>query len=327
MGISLKADMRSFAMDGVFTISRGSRTSSEVVTVTLDDGTYQGQGECVPYPRYGESVEGVIADINAMANDIEAGLSREQLQTSMPAGAARNALDCAFWDLSAKREGARAWELLDLPEPDGLITAFTIGYDSPEAMREKAQANADRPLLKTKLAKADDIGRVAAVREGAPNSKITLDANEGWSAEAYTDIVTQLEAFDIMAVEQPMHADHDAVLADMPHPIPLIADESAHDSASLPKILGRYDMINIKLDKTGGLTEALELKRRALDAGMEIMVGCMIGSSLAMAPAMLVAHDAKIIDLDGPLLLAEDREFPIRFDGSIMHAPPRALWG
>jgi len=327
MGISLSAEMRSFAMDGVFTISRGSRTSSEVVTVTLDDGTYSGRGECVPYPRYGESVDGVLADIRSMTNDISAGLTRQQLQSAMPPGAARNALDCAFWDLAAKREGARVWELLDLPAPDGLITAFTIGLDTPEAMREKAQANADRPLLKTKLAEAGDIVRVAAVREGAPKARITLDANEGWSAETYADIVSQLEAYDIMAVEQPLHADDDAILADLPHPIPLIADESAHDSASLAHIVGRYDMVNIKLDKTGGLTEALELKRRALDQGLGIMVGCMIGSSLAMAPAMLVAMNADIVDLDGPLLLAEDRKTPIKFDGSRMHTPPRGLWG
>ena len=327
--LSVKAD--SFKIDGVFRISRGSRTVSKVVTVTLMDGEFTGVGECVPYPRYGESVESVIAEIESIAPKVADGLDRIGLQDAMPAGAARNAIDCAFWDLEAKKSGKRVWELLDLPAPDELTTAFTISFDEPDTMRAKAAENAHRPLLKVKLASADDLPRVQAVRQGAPNARIVVDANEGWTADSYDQIIAGLVACGVVGVEQPMPAADDSALADLPHPIPLIADESAHTTETLPKLIGLYDMVNIKLDKTGGLTEALKLKAAAEAAGMKIMVGCMVGSSLAMAPAMVLASGRNghvdLIDLDGPLLLAEDRVTPIKFNGSIMSTPERDLWG
>ncbi|WND01490.1 dipeptide epimerase [Temperatibacter marinus] len=317
----------SFQIDGIFRIARGSKTAAEVVTVTLSDGTYSGRGECVPYARYGESLTSVCEQIQAILKEIEAGLTREKLQSVMPAGAARNAVDCALWDLEAKREGSRVWELLGLPQPDDLVTAYTISYDDPIIMEQKARDAAARPLLKVKLASSDDVPRIAAVRRGAPQSEIMLDANEGWSAQDYASIMQGLEPYNILAIEQPLPASHDQALKSLPHPIPLIADESAHTSDRLPDLIGLYDMINIKLDKTGGLTEALKLKQKAEEAGMDIMVGCMVGSSLAMAPAMVLAHDAKLVDLDGPLLLSEDRNTPLTFDGSLMKTPSVALWG
>lgn len=327
MALSIKVEATSFAIDGVFRIARGSKTAAEVVTVTISDGRYTGRGECVPYARYGESTNSVMAQIMAIAIEIEQGLDRVGLQTAMPAGAARNAVDCAFWDLQAKRDGVRVWDLLDLPEPRDLMTAYTISFDTPEVMYQKSCEAADRPLLKVKLASPDDQPRVAAVRRGAPNAQIMVDANEGWSADNYSAIVDELVKLDVVGIEQPLPVGDDKALANLPHPIPLIADESAHTSETFHKLVGLYDMVNIKLDKTGGLTEALKLKHAAEDAGLGIMVGCMVGSSLAMAPAMVLAHDAKIIDLDGPLLLAEDRREPIQFKGSIMSSPPKGLWG
>ncbi len=327
MMLKLTVTPESFKTDGVFRISRGSRTESKVVSVTLDDGTHQGRGECVPYPRYGESSEGVVADIEAMRTALAEGLTREQLQVAMPAGAARNALDCAFWDLEAKRSGKRVWELLGLPSPQGVITAYTISLDEPDVMREKARLNASRPLLKLKLAGPEDLLRVQAVREGAPEADLMVDANEGWDVASLTRIVPELQKLGVVAIEQPLPASDDEALAGVDLPIPLIADESCHASDSYAGFKDRYDMINIKLDKTGGLSEALKLKKMAETDGKKIMIGCMVGSSLAMAPAMVLAKGAAIVDLDGPLLLAEDRQTPIVYTGSVMSLPPRELWG
>lgn len=325
--LKLTAVAESFKTDGVFRISRGSRTTSKVVSVTLDDGSNLGRGECVPYARYDETTESVMADILAMEAQLKIGLTRQELQAAMPAGAARNALDCAFWDLEAKRAGKRVWELLGLPSPEGVITAYTISLDEPDVMREKARQNAHRPLLKLKLAGPEDLMRVQAVRDGAPDADLMVDANEGWDVASFAAIVPELQKLGVIAIEQPLPASDDAALADIAHPIPLVADESCHASDSYAAIKDRYDIINIKLDKTGGLTEALRLKKLAENDGKKVMIGCMVGSSLAMAPAMVLATGAAIVDLDGPLLLAEDRSSPIIYTGSVMSPPPRELWG
>lgn len=312
-----------FRLAQVFTISRGSRTEAKVLTVRVSDGAYQGWGECVPYARYDETLESVEAQIAGLPKEP----TRAGLMDLLPAGAARNAVDCALWDLECKRAGKRAWELAGLPVPGPEITAYTLSLDTPEAMRAQAQKNAHRPLLKIKLGTPDDMPRLEAVRAGAPGARIIIDANEGWSAEVYADLAPHLVRLGVALVEQPLPAGQDEALIGMERPVPVCADESCHDRASLPGLKGKYDVVNIKLDKTGGLTEALELRRAALAEGFDVMVGCMVGSSLAMAPATLVAQGALVTDLDGPLLLAEDREAPLQFDAAGVHPPSAALWG
>ncbi len=312
-----------FKLAQVFTISRGSRTEAQVLTVCLSDGQHQGMGECVPYARYNETLDSVTAQIDALPD----AFSRQDLYDLLPAGAARNAVDCALWDLAAKQAGKRVWDLIGLPAPKPEITAYTLSLDTPEAMREQAMKHAHRPLLKIKLGTPDDMPRLEAVRAGAPKAKIIVDANEGWSAEVYTDLAPHLVRLGVALVEQPLPAADDDALIGMDRPVPVCADESCHDTNSLPHLVGKYDVVNIKLDKTGGLTEALELKRSAIAAGYEIMVGCMVGSSLAMAPATLIAQGAMITDLDGPLLLAQDRDTPLKFDAAGVHPPHPDLWG
>ncbi|WP_435235048.1 N-acetyl-D-Glu racemase DgcA [Psychromonas sp. PT13] len=317
----------SFLIRGTFTISRGSRTHAKVVVVELRQGEYVGRGECVPYARYDESIESVLAELAPLAVKIENGLTRQQMQSLLPAGAARNALDCAYWDLECKKSGHRIWEYLSVAKPQPLITAFTLSLDTPEKMKQAAIENAHRPLLKLKLAGEGDIERVAAVREGSPDARIIVDANEGWDEAQYLKFVPELVKLGVEMIEQPMPANNDSALARLPRPITLCADESCHDRSSLPHIIGRYDMINIKTDKTGGLTEAIALKKEAEEAGLQVMVGCMLATSLAMAPAFMVAQGVDVVDLDGPLLLAEDRESPIEFDDSLMKVFPASLWG
>ncbi len=312
-----------FRLAQVFTISRGSRTEARVLTVRVSDGEHQGWGECVPYARYEETLESVEAQIRALPDDF----SRQSLMELLPAGAARNAVDCALWDLEAKQAGKRVWELAGLPAPGPEITAYTLSLDTPDAMRAQAAENAARPLLKIKLGTPDDMPRLEAVRAGAPRAKIIVDANEGWSAEVYSDLAPHLVRLGVALVEQPLPAGQDDALIGMDRPVPVCADESCHDRASLPNLKGKYDVINIKLDKTGGLTEALKLRDAALAEGYGVMVGCMVGSSLAMAPATLVAQGAMVTDLDGPLLLAEDRDTPLIFDDAGVHPPKAALWG
>ncbi|MCE8508753.1 dipeptide epimerase [Ruegeria pomeroyi] len=312
-----------FRLAQVFTISRGSRTEAKVLTVRVSDGVHQGWGECVPYARYDETLESVETEIVGLPGEI----TRTALMDLLPAGAARNAVDCALWDLEAKRAGKRVWELAGLPEPRPEVTAYTLSLDTPEAMQAQAAKNAHRPLLKIKLGTPDDMQRLEAVRAGAPGAKIIVDANEGWSAEVYADLAPHLVRLGVALVEQPLPAGQDDALIGMERPVPVCADESCHDRSSLPKLKGKYDVVNIKLDKTGGLTEALELRRAALAEGYDIMVGCMVGSSLAMAPATLVAQGALVTDLDGPLLLAEDRETPLVFDAAGVHPPSASLWG
>jgi len=312
-----------FALAQAFTISRGSRTEARVLTVRARAGGVTGRGECVPYPRYGESLDSVTAEIERLPE----GIDRERLQDAMQPGAARNAVDCALWDLEAKRAGKRVWQIAGLPAPVPMVTAYTLSLDTPEAMRAAAAKHAHRPLLKIKLGTPDDMPRLEAVREGAPQAKIIVDANEGWTADIYADLAPHLVRLGVALVEQPLPDGADEMLAEIERPLPVCADESCHDRASLDALAGKYDMINIKLDKTGGLTEALALRDLAHSRGYGIMVGCMVGSSLAMAPAVLVAQGADVVDLDGPLLLAQDRDHPLHYDAAGVHPPEAALWG
>lgn len=312
-----------FALAEVFTIARGSRTHADVLTVELSREGARGRGECVPYARYGETLASVRAQIEGLPSEV----SRAALQAALPAGAARNAVDCALWDWEAKATGKRVWEIAGLDAPGPMITAFTLSLDSPEKMELAARKHSHRPLLKIKLGTPDDMPRLEAVRRGAPDTRIIIDANEGWSAEVYSELAPHLLRLGVALVEQPLPAGADDMLAEIARPLPVCADESCHDRASLPALRGKYDMINIKLDKTGGLTEALALRDAARAQGFKDMVGCMVGSSLAMAPAVLVAQGAEVVDLDGPLLLAEDRALPLFFDEKGVHPPLPLLWG
>ncbi len=316
MQIDVTADR--FRLAEVFTISRGSRTAADVLTVTVSDAGYVGRGECVPYARYGETLESVTAQIEAHGVDVG----------SLPPGAARNALDCAIWDHRAKVAGRRVWELIPgMTAPKPVQTAFTLSLDTPENMHAAAARHAHRPLLKIKLGGEGDMARLEAVRAGAPDTAIIVDANEGWTADIYSELAPHLVRLGVKLVEQPLPAGKDDMLAEIARPLPVCADESCHDRASLSALKGKYDVVNIKLDKTGGLTEALALKEAALAEGYRIMVGCMVGSSLAMAPAVVLAQGADVVDLDGPLLLAEDRAVPLRYDEAGVHPPERDLWG
>ncbi|MFZ1884850.1 MAG: N-acetyl-D-Glu racemase DgcA [Rhodoplanes sp.] len=327
MPIRLSVTAERWPIAGSFTISRGAKTEAEVVVATLADGDHIGRGECVPYARYGETVDGVIAAIARLAPDLAGGLDRNDLAASLPAGAARNALDCALWDIAAKRSGTPAHALAGLPPPRPLVTAYTISLATPEAMADAAAAASARPLLKVKLGAPGDPARIAAVRKAAPNSELIVDANEGWNAANLMDNLAACAEAGVQLVEQPLPARDDAALASIPHVVPICADESVHDRASLADLRGRYDAVNIKLDKAGGLTEALAVAAAARSLGFDIMVGCMVSTSLAIAPALLVAQRARYVDLDGPLLLARDRPDGLRFDGSIVHPASLALWG
>lgn len=327
MPIRLSVTAERWPIAGSFTISRGAKTEAEVVVATLADGEHAGRGECVPYARYGETVDGVIAAIARLAPAVANGLDRNDLAASLPAGAARNALDCAFWDLAAKRSGTPAYVLAGLPQPNPLVTAYTISLAAPEIMADAAAAAAARPLLKVKLGGPGDPARIAAVRTAAPDSALIVDANEGWTAANLMDNLAACAEAGVRLIEQPLPARDDAALASCPHAVPICADESVHDRASLAGLRGRYDAVNIKLDKTGGLTEALAVAAAARSLGFDLMVGCMVSTSLAIAPALLVAQGARYVDLDGPLLLARDRPDGLRFDGSIVHPASPALWG
>ena len=322
MRIEVSRDV--FALAQVFTIARGSRTEAQVLTVRVTDGVHQGWGECVPYARYGETLETVTAQIEALPGDV----TRAALQDLFPPGAARNAVDCALWDMEAKRAGRPVWALAGLEAPGPEITAYTLSLDTPEAMRAQAAEHAFRPLLKTKLGGGEaDVARIEAVRAGAPDARIIVDANEGWTPELYRTLAPVLVRLGVEMVEQPLPAGADGALAELERVLPVCADESCHDRASLPALRGKYDMVNIKMDKAGGLTEALAMRAAALAEGLDVMVGCMVGSSLAMAPAVLVAQGAAVVDLDGPLLLAEDRDKPLRYDADGVHPPAPELWG
>lgn len=323
----LEARSESWPIRGSFRISRGAKTAAEVVVVEISENGVTGRGECVPYARYDETVRSVMGQITSVSDHIRDGLTRDGLLMVLPAGAARNALDCALWDLEAKQSGKGVFELAGIPAPGPTITAFTLSLDTPEKMGEAAKAQSHRPLFKLKLAGDGDLERVAAVRHAAPRTRLIVDANEAWTADMMLEYCPKMADLGVELIEQPLPAGEDSVLGDMERPIPICADESAHDTATLDDVTALYDYINIKLDKTGGLTEALLLAEAAREFGLGVMVGCMLGTSLGMAPAMYLASFARFVDLDGPLLLEKDREDGIRFDGSVMHPPSRKLWG
>lgn len=323
MSHALTVIPEAFKLAQAFTISRGSRTEARVLTVRIERRGAVGFGECVPYARYGETLDSVMAQIASLPEDVE----RSALQSLLPPGAARNAVDCALWDWEAKAAGRRVHAMAGLPEPRPLQITYTLSLDTPERMEEEARKHAWRPLLKIKLGTPDDMPRLEAVRRGAPQSRIIVDANEGWTAEVYSELAPHLIRLGVALVEQPLPAGEDGMLAEIARPLPVCADESCHDREGLAALKGKYDMVNIKLDKTGGLTEALATRAMADGMGFGLMVGCMVGSSLAMAPATLLAQGVPYVDLDAPLLLSEDRAIPLRIDGATLHPPLPALWG
>ncbi len=310
-----------------FTISRGTKTSADVVVCTLEQDEFTGRGESMPYPRYGESVEQVVAQLEALRPLIEAGLERADLPQHLPAGSARNALDCALWDLEAKRRGRPVYELAELTAPQPVQTAYTLSLDTVDNMGRAAATNAWRPLLKIKLAGQGDLERVEAIRQSAPDATLIVDANEGWKRDEVEPFAAALAERGVALVEQPLPVGQDDALSQMVHPLPFCADESCHTADDIPALVGRYEYVNIKLDKTGGLTEAIALWRRARQLNMGIMVGCMVATSLSMAPAALLATEAEFVDLDGPLLLREDRQPGLRYEGSMLYPPTADLWG
>jgi L-alanine-DL-glutamate epimerase-like enolase superfamily enzyme len=323
----LSARIERWPIAGSFTISRGAKTEAVTVVAELSRAGLTGRGECVPYPRYGETAEATLNALRAMQEPVSRGLDRRALQASMPPGAARNALDCAFLDLEAKTSGQRVWNLLGRPAPEACVTAYTISLGSPEAMAAATEKAAHRRLLKIKLGGEDDGDRIAAVRKAAPDCELIVDANEAWSADNLERNLAACAAAGVTLVEQPLPAGHDEALARVQRPLKVCADESVHDRTSLDGLRERYDAVNIKLDKTGGLTEALAMADAAHALGFDIMVGCMVATSLSMAPAMLLTSQARFVDLDGPLLLARDRDGGLRYEGSLVYPPEPALWG
>lgn len=321
------AEIERFPIAGSFRISRGAKTEAEVVTCTISDGSTLGRGECVPYSRYGESLEQVGEAIESIAPAIRDGADRSVLLKLLPAGAARNAVDCALWDLEAKKSGNRVQDLISHAPPRALTTAMTISLGEPEEMAANARKNAFRPLLKVKVGTGDDRSRIRAVAEAAPDSRIILDANEGWTPDNIADHLAVAAEYRIALIEQPLPQGKDEFLRTVAHSVPICADESVHGADDLDKLVGLYDAVNIKLDKTGGLTAAIDLRDRARGHGFAIMVGCMVGTSLAMAPAVLLAQDADFVDLDGPLLLAKDRSPSLRYTDSLVSPPETELWG
>ena len=326
---ALRVEPGHWPIRGAFTIARGSRTEAHTLAVEITDGPHRGRGECVPYARYGETLDAVKTQLECLGPAIANGLDRAGLARSLPAGAARNAMDCALWDLEASRAGMRAWDLAGLPAPGPVTTVYTISLAEPDAMADAAGAAADRPILKLKLGGPGtlDVARVRAVRAAAPDCRLVADANEAWTVDDLIAHTPALADLGVEMIEQPVPAGADDALAGLACPVPLCADESCHDRRDLPRLLGRYQMVNIKLDKTGGLTEALALAEAARALGFKIMIGCMLATSLAMAPAVLVAQGADLVDLDGPLLLAADRDPALRYDGARVHPPDRGLWG
>ena len=324
---TLAGRIERFAIAGSFAISRGAKNEAATVVAEVSRGGFVGRGECVPYPRYGETPEATLRAIEGLRDKISGGLDRGGLQAALPAGAARNAVDCALIDLEAKCSGQRAWTLLGRKEPQPCMTAYTISLAAPEAMAVTTARAAHRPLLKVKLGGDGDQERIAAVRRAAPKAELIVDANEAWTpANLERNLAACAEA-GVTLVEQPLPAGGDGLLAKIRRPLPVCADESAHDRKSLKGLRERYDVVNIKLDKTGGLTEALAMADAARALGLDIMIGCMVATSLSMAPAILLTPLARFVDLDGPLLLAQDRDHGLRYDGSLVHPPEPALWG
>ena len=319
-----------------FAISRGIDDNFDVVVVQLEQNGFKAWGEATPTEHYNESISQTESLIEDFRSQLENGMTRAELQQEMPKGAARNAVDCALWDLEAKLAGKRVWELPEislhlgketLSEPENVTTVYSLGVDTPEIMGEIALKNANRPILKIKLTGEGDLERLVAIRKNAPETRLVVDANEAWTPEHFNRYVPELMQLGVEMIEQPFPADYDSVLKTLDHPIPICADESCHDTADLDRLVGLYEFVNIKLDKTGGLTEALHLQAAAEDKGFLTMIGCMSATSLGIAPAFLIAQRAKIIDLDAPLYLYDDRAFPMKYDGSIVHPPSPELWG
>jgi L-alanine-DL-glutamate epimerase-like enolase superfamily enzyme len=327
MSRKLRIKSESFRLAQTFTISRGSKTEAEVLVVEIEEDGKTGRGECVPYARYKESVGSVTEIVESLRNAIEGGVGRQRLRNLLKPGAARNAIDCALWDLEAKLAGKPAWEIAGLQKPHDVVTAYTLSLDTPAKMAEAAKANANRPFLKLKLAGPEDLERVKAVHQAAPNAKLMVDANEGWSIDDYKALSPLLKNLGVVLIEQPLPADDDLALLAVKGAVPVCADESCHDLSTLRTLHGRYQVVNLKLDKAGGLTEALAMVAEARRLEFQVMVGCMVATSLAMAPAFLVAQTAEFVDLDGPLLLSEDRPHGFKFTGSTMHPNDAALWG
>jgi L-alanine-DL-glutamate epimerase-like enolase superfamily enzyme len=323
----LTVRQESWPLREAFRISRGATTEIQVVVAEIREGPWLGRGECRPYARYGETPEEVAAAIAALAEEVANGLEREALQALLPPGAARNALDCALWDLAAKRAGVPVWQLAGLAPPQPLTTAYTLSVAAPGHLAEAAHGQAWRPLLKLKLAGPGDLERVEAVRAAAPESRLIVDANEAWSWMDYQCLVPELARLGVELLEQPFPAGSDACLADLDRPVPVCADESCHDSASLARLVELYDVVNLKLDKAGGLTEGLRMKAQAEAQGFRVMVGCMMSTSLALAPAVLLAQGADYVDLDAPLLLAQDRRDGLHYEGSLVFPANAAVWG
>jgi len=323
MTLSVTARAETWPIAGSFVISRGARTEVTVVVAEVSDGVHRGRAECVPYGRYGETVDSVIAAIEGarLTGD------REALRRAMPPGAARNALDCALWDLEAKRSGKRAWELAGLAEPRPVVTCYTLSLGTPETMAEAAHEARHYRVLKVKLGGDGDPARLHAVRRAAPDSELVVDANEAWSAANFSENMQACAQTHVALIEQPLPADADELLRNVEHAVPVCADESVHVTANLDALVGKYDGVNVKLDKAGGLTEALDLVRAARRRDLQVMVGCMLATSLAMAPAMLIAQQADFVDLDGPLLLAKDRTPGLAYSGALVSPPEAALWG
>jgi L-Ala-D/L-Glu epimerase len=324
----LEVHEQSWPLDKPFRIARGARTEARVIVATVGDGRNTGRGEGVPYAHYGESVASTLAQIEELRSKSAAGLDRHQIQTLLPAGAARNALDCALWDFEAKSAGQRAWELMNLPIIKEIETSFTVSLDEPEAMAMVAKAHSDAPVLKLKLqGDALDLPRVQAVRQAAPGARLLVDANESWSPSHYLEIAPALSDLGVELIEQPFPAKDDQVLKTVPHPVPVCADESCHTTADLPRLAGLYEVINLKLDKTGGLTEALRLAESARQSGFKLFIGCMVCTSLGIAPARILARAGDYIDLDGPLLLAGDRHHGLSYQNGRIGLPSPELWG
>ena len=324
--LNIEAREEVWPLKEVFRISRGSRTEAQVIVATVSDGQQVGRGEGVPIKRYNQSIASVLAEIESIKS--EKNLDRDRLQHVLRPGATRNALDCALWDLEAKRSRKHVWELANLPSVDQVETSFTISLDAPEKMAAAAKAAATRPMLKLKLGGDRlDLARVESVREAAPNTRLLIDANESWSPEHYRKIVPALKELGVELIEQPFPADADEVLEALDHPIPVCADESCHTTIDLPRLKNRYEVVNVKLDKTGGLTEALRLCKSARESGFKLLIGCMVCTSLGIAPARLLASNADWVDLDGPLLLARDREHGVAYTNGRIGLFSPQLWG
>jgi L-alanine-DL-glutamate epimerase-like enolase superfamily enzyme len=326
--MELTVRIERWPLAGTFTISRGSKTEAVVVVAELNEGNCRGRGECVPYARYGETPDGVVAALESLRPRVQRGLDCAALQDTLAAGAARNALDCAYWDVSAKQSGRRVHELAGLPPPARLTTAYTISLASVAEMAAAAERAASRPLLKVKLGGGDDDRkRIIAVRRAAPRAELIVDTNEGWDSDNCGQNLAACADAGVALVEQPLPEGRDDALRRLKRPVPVCADESVRDRGSLDSLVGKYDAVNIKLDKAGGLTEALALAAEAERRGLAVMVGCMVATSLAMAPATIVAQKARVVDLDGPLLLARDRAEGLRYEGSVVYPPDPTLWG